>query len=262
MQAFENFITAAKSGGGEDLNGDMAELSLMQRTAENAFPLMLPNLSQQEPVQTRAALGFLLSDKGNFFWTRQLSFYPNNDKNYLSLYLTIIWCNDDDDESDDIAPSINWEVNVNFTLFVYNQTKDNYLAFQVVRRFHEMKKEWGFEQIISLETFKDVHNGYVVNDSCVFGAEVFTINQTAPISATLLVQRRFIDNPIFRWEIKEFFKITNKYEHNSQVFFSGAIEWHLSIGPNGQLSRDGKSLAMFLMMEHPKESTTYVEFCL
>ncbi|KAF4370850.1 hypothetical protein G4B88_012650 [Cannabis sativa] len=67
MQAFENFITAAKSGGGEDLNGDMAELGLMQRTTENAFPLMLPNLSQQEPVQTRAALGFLLSDKGNFF---------------------------------------------------------------------------------------------------------------------------------------------------------------------------------------------------
>ncbi|XP_060959856.1 uncharacterized protein LOC115722553 [Cannabis sativa] len=67
MQAFENFITAAKSGGGEDLNGDMAELGLMQRTTENTFPLMLPNLSQQEPVQTRAALGFLLSDKGNFF---------------------------------------------------------------------------------------------------------------------------------------------------------------------------------------------------
>ncbi|KAF4380328.1 hypothetical protein F8388_024621 [Cannabis sativa] len=67
MQAFENFITAAKSGGGEDLNGDMAELSLMQRTTKNAFTLMLPNLSQQEPVQTRAALGFLLSDKGNFF---------------------------------------------------------------------------------------------------------------------------------------------------------------------------------------------------
>ncbi|KAF4380331.1 hypothetical protein F8388_024624 [Cannabis sativa] len=192
---------------------------------------------------------------------RQLSFYPNKDKNYLSLYLTIIWCNDDD-ESDDIASSIGWEVNVNFTLFVYNQTKDNYLAFQGVRRFHEMKKEWGFEQIISLETFKDVHNGYVVNDSCVFGAEVFIINQTAPIFATLsVVQRRFIDNPIFRWEIKEFSKIMNKYEHNSQVFSSGGIE-HLSIGPDGQRSIDGKSLTMFLMMEHLKESTTYVEFCL
>ena len=67
MQAFENFITAAKSGGGEDLNGDMAELGLLQRQTENAFPILLPNPSQQEPIRTRAALAFLLSDKGNFF---------------------------------------------------------------------------------------------------------------------------------------------------------------------------------------------------
>lgn len=67
MQAFENFITAAKSGGGEELSGDMAELGLLQRPTENVFPVLLPNPSQQEPVRTRAALAFLLSDKGNFF---------------------------------------------------------------------------------------------------------------------------------------------------------------------------------------------------
>lgn len=68
MQAFETFITAAKSGGGESLNGDMAELGLMQRGTGNSFPVLPPMLSsQQEPVQTRAALAFLLSDKGNFF---------------------------------------------------------------------------------------------------------------------------------------------------------------------------------------------------
>ncbi|GMN62523.1 hypothetical protein TIFTF001_031593 [Ficus carica] len=67
MQAFENFITAAKSGGGEEMNGDMAELGILQRSSQNAFPVLLPALSQQEPVQTRAALAFLLSDKGNFF---------------------------------------------------------------------------------------------------------------------------------------------------------------------------------------------------
>ena len=67
MQAFENFITAAKSGGGEAMNGDMAELGILQHSSQNAFPVLLPALSQQEPVQTRAALAFLLSDKGNFF---------------------------------------------------------------------------------------------------------------------------------------------------------------------------------------------------
>uniref|UniRef100_A0A7N1A4F9 Protein kinase domain-containing protein n=1 Tax=Kalanchoe fedtschenkoi TaxID=63787 RepID=A0A7N1A4F9_KALFE len=69
MQAFENFITAAKSGGGENLNGDMAELGILQRPASQGFMLpVFPSPSQAgKPLQTRAALSFLLSDKGNFF---------------------------------------------------------------------------------------------------------------------------------------------------------------------------------------------------
>jgi aarF domain-containing kinase len=66
MQAFESFITAAKSGGGEDLNGSMAELGLMQTQTTFPFP-GFPSPSQAQPVQTRAALAFLLSQKGNFF---------------------------------------------------------------------------------------------------------------------------------------------------------------------------------------------------
>ncbi|ERN15735.1 hypothetical protein AMTR_s00039p00053980 [Amborella trichopoda] len=68
MQAFENFITAAKSGGGEDLNGNMASLGVLPSQTESLFP-MLPSSSMQpqQNVQTRAALAFLLSDKGNFF---------------------------------------------------------------------------------------------------------------------------------------------------------------------------------------------------
>lgn len=68
MQAFENFITAAKSGGGEDLNGDMAELGLLQSQTSYIVPTFSSSASQPtQPVQTRAALAFLLSDKGNFF---------------------------------------------------------------------------------------------------------------------------------------------------------------------------------------------------
>lgn len=67
MQAFESFITAAKSGGGEDLNGNMAELGLMQTQTSFPFPVFPSNPSQAQPVQTRAALAFLLSGKGNFF---------------------------------------------------------------------------------------------------------------------------------------------------------------------------------------------------
>ncbi|KAL7145143.1 hypothetical protein ABFS83_07G060000 [Erythranthe nasuta] len=70
MQAFESFIDAAKSGGGEDLNGRMAELGILQNQNNNNN--LLPsfgggNTSLTQPIQTRAALGFILSDKGNFF---------------------------------------------------------------------------------------------------------------------------------------------------------------------------------------------------
>lgn len=67
MQAFESFITAAKSGGGEELSGDMAGLGIMQ-SRTNLMSLGFPSgASQTQPIQTRAALAFLLSEKGNFF---------------------------------------------------------------------------------------------------------------------------------------------------------------------------------------------------
>ncbi|CAL9164194.1 uncharacterized protein LOC135658925 [Musa acuminata AAA Group] len=68
MQAFENFITAAKSGGGENLNGNMADLGSLQSQPGllvPVFPALVPQPAQ--PVKTRAALTFLLSEKGNFF---------------------------------------------------------------------------------------------------------------------------------------------------------------------------------------------------
>lgn len=68
MQAFENFISAAKSGGGENLNGNMAGLGVLQSQPGYlvpVFPAIVPQAEQ--PIRTRAALAFLLSEKGNFF---------------------------------------------------------------------------------------------------------------------------------------------------------------------------------------------------
>lgn len=68
MQAFESFITAAKSGGGEGLNGNMAGLGMLQGQTDSIVPGFPMLISQQhQPVKTRGALAFLLSDKGNFF---------------------------------------------------------------------------------------------------------------------------------------------------------------------------------------------------
>jgi aarF domain-containing kinase len=69
MQAFENFIRAAKSGGGENLKGSMAELAeigtLPSTSLVPAFPMAISQ--PEQPVKARAALSFLLSERGDFF---------------------------------------------------------------------------------------------------------------------------------------------------------------------------------------------------
>ncbi|KAM6576432.1 hypothetical protein CsatB_028269 [Cannabis sativa] len=173
---------------------------------------------------------------GGYKW--RLSFYPNGDKrlitdnNYISLYLTIC-------ETETLPNG--WEVNVNFSLFVYNHLHDNYLTLQATRRFHKIKKEWGFDKIESLESFKNVSNGYLHNDCCVFGAEVFIINPTPSFETLSVFERGDISNPIFRWEIKEFSKIMDKDSYSSEEFSSGGANWYLMIFPNGDRKNLHKS---------------------
>lgn len=43
------------------------------------------------------------------------------------------------------------------------------------RRYHQMRTEWGFSKLLSLHTFEDSTNGYLLDDSCLLGVEVFVI---------------------------------------------------------------------------------------
>ncbi|PON60895.1 E3 ubiquitin-protein ligase SIN-like [Parasponia andersonii] len=149
---------------------------------------------------------------------------PNGDKkknveNYISLYLVIA-------ELDNLPPC--WGVNVNFKLFVYDQIKDRYLTVQdadgAVKRFYAMKTEWRFEKLLSLESFKDPANGYLVKDSCVFGMEVFVIRNTGNWESVSLLNPPLMTNPTSRWEIKEFSKLDQE-SYQSQAFAVGGIEW-------------------------------------
>eukprot|EP00249_Psilotum_nudum_P018128 c26650_g1_i1 orf=156-2624(+) len=66
LEAFETFITAAKSGGGEQMKGNMAALGLMP--LQNAGSFLNPRSTvRQQQVQTRVALAFLFSEQGEFF---------------------------------------------------------------------------------------------------------------------------------------------------------------------------------------------------
>ncbi|KAG9132249.1 hypothetical protein Leryth_020538 [Lithospermum erythrorhizon] len=70
-----------------------------------------------------------------------------------------------------------WEVNVNVKFFLFNQIENHYLSVQDADlwRFHRLKTELGFDQLLPLSSFSDPTNGYLIDDSCAFGAEIYVI---------------------------------------------------------------------------------------
>lgn len=66
MEAFESFTVAAKSGGGEELQGSRAFSGAVAGKSPAAGG-SLARQQQQGGVQTRAALSFLISEQGEFF---------------------------------------------------------------------------------------------------------------------------------------------------------------------------------------------------
>ena len=87
-----------------------------------------------------------------------------------------------------------------------------------------MKKEWGYARLLSLETFKDSSNGYLYNDSCVFGVEIFVINCTGKWESLSLIKNP--SNGTFTQKIRNF-SMLDKYRANfSDVFNVGGVNWY------------------------------------
>ena len=84
-----------------------------------------------------------------------------------------------------------------------------------------MKTTWGFVQLLELETFKDPSNGYLIDDSCVFGAEVLVIKHTGNWESF-----SFAKSPrAFNWQIYKFSEL-NKDLHESLAFTVGGKNWY------------------------------------
>ncbi|KAL6190778.1 hypothetical protein ACLB2K_037172 [Fragaria x ananassa] len=114
---------------------------------------------------------------GGYKW--KLVFHPNgnkkrNVKDHISLYLVIVGVADDSLDS-------SWEVYVDFRLFLLDQNRLNYLVFEDAFTkktcIHGAIRSVGFDKLIPLEEFTDVSNGFLVDDTCVFGAEVFVCKE-------------------------------------------------------------------------------------
>ena len=88
-----------------------------------------------------------------------------------------------------------------------------------------MKLEWGFDEFIPLKTFNDGANGFLVDDTCVFGAEVFVCKERSRENGECL---RMIKDPILNkhtWRVDNFSKLSTEYIE-SKIFNAGGHKWY------------------------------------
>ncbi|XP_031125937.1 uncharacterized protein LOC116028374 isoform X1 [Ipomoea triloba] len=166
---------------------------------------------------------------------------------HISLYLEIVDTND--------YPR-GWEVHVKFSLFVYDYVQDKYLTVQdaggKVRRFHYMKTQWGFDQLLSLSTFKDPSNGYLVDDTCAFGAEILVVSDAATKRRECLSMVKDPTSKTYTWRINDFTSKKNQNIIYSDEFTIEGSKWNcrkLMLYPSGDGSAKGKHLSLFLHLE-------------
>ena len=84
-----------------------------------------------------------------------------------------------------------------------------------IKRFNDMNSEWGC-------TFNDVTQGYLVNNCCVFGVEVFVHERTVKRQCLSMIEEP--DNSTFTWKIERFSTL-NEERYYSQEFTVGDSKW-------------------------------------
>nr|GMC85746.1 MATH domain and coiled-coil domain-containing protein At2g01790-like [Ipomoea batatas] len=165
----------------------------------------------------------------------------DNEDAHISLYLQIV---------DTHNFPLGWVVHAKFSLFVYNHVEDKYFTLkdsggEKVRRFHYMKTEWGFDQLLPLSIFNDPSNGYLVDDTCAFGAEIVVASNATKGECLSLVKDP--EDKKYTWRISGF----ASKQREQQVIYSDefTIEgstWKLQVFPKGDSSAKDKNLSLFL----------------
>ncbi|WJX85060.1 hypothetical protein P8452_67566 [Trifolium repens] len=199
---------------------------------------------QSFSLLSKASIEKCVSDEfeaGGYKW--RLSIYPNgntkgNGQGHVSIYLELM---------DLTSLPIDWEVNAIINFSTYNFRDDEYITTQdaTVRRFHVLKTEWGISKFLNLNTFLDPSNGYLVDDTCVFGAEVFIV-KTANKGDCLSIIHPVTTS--HSWKFGKF-SLANLDKYESESFVGGDYKWKLLLYPNGVVEGKGISISLFLALD-------------
>ncbi|XP_040992262.1 uncharacterized protein LOC121239172 isoform X2 [Juglans microcarpa x Juglans regia] len=190
-----------------------------------------------------------LFEVGGYNWRLVLQTNgKKNSKSHISLYLAI---------ENQNTLSLGWEVNVKFRFFVFDQIRNKYLCIQdgIARRFHNLKTEWGFNQLLSHDTLNDPSNGYIVDDSCILGAEVLVMKRTGRGVCLSMIKQP--QTNYFTWRVDNFVARKNDYYY-SDVFIVEGRKWKLLLYPRGNMTKTGTDgfLSLYLQTNDDSEIIT------
>lgn len=86
-----------------------------------------------------------------------------------------------------------------------------------------MNTAWGFDELLSLDTLNDASNGYLVDDCCVFGAEVFVVKYNGQGECRSMIKDP-MDN-IYTWNVAKL-SSAGDVVHSDQ-FVVGENTWYI-----------------------------------
>lgn len=92
-----------------------------------------------------------------------------------------------------------------------------------IGRFHWLKTEWGFDKFLPLETFNDATNGYLVDDCCVFGAEVFVAKNNGEGECVSLIKDP--SNYTFTWKIEKVSAVSEFHMYSKEFVIGDLLKW-------------------------------------
>ncbi|KAM7256959.1 hypothetical protein ACFE04_008752 [Oxalis oulophora] len=202
-------------------------------------------------------------EAGGYKW--KLIVHPNGNKNksvsdHISVYLAM---------ADTTLLTSGSEVYATFRLFLLDQNNDNYLIVQdssaKERRFHRLKHEWGLDKFISHKIFNDATNGYLVDDTCVLGAEVYVTKERSKGKGECL---SMIKDPITSkhvWKFESLSKLDSE-SSESKTFIAGEQKWKMIFHPKGKRNGTGSHISLYLALADPTSlpsgSKIFAEFTL
>ncbi|BFG14827.1 hypothetical protein CerSpe_011010 [Prunus speciosa] len=188
-------------------------------------------------------------DAGGYKWN--LVVYPNGNKkkhveDHISVYLKMAGAN---------SLHIGWEVSADFRLFLLDQNTGKYLVLQDANLnkmcLHRAMLEMGFDRVIPLNAFADASNGYLIDDKCVFGAEVFVCKERRAGKADCLSGINFPSMNKYVWKIEKVSKSKTECLE-SQPFNAGGQTWKIKLYPKGA-DNGSTHVSIYLILANPEK---------